>query len=1597
MSRLMKYYVDLFPFIRWGIVPSVPLYQRKLSNNRSGMNTFRFPGLLLGLGVCAITNGCGGGAVSGNGVGQQTPSTPVIASVSPAKAPAGSAALTLAVTGTGFLSTSVVEVNGLAEVTTYVDSTRLTATVPAIQVASGANLSVTVSNGSVGSGAGSLASLEIDNPAPTVTSVAPTTLLTGSASPTVTVTGTGFVPATVVNVNGSARPTSFISETQVSAALTPADVASGATLTITVVNGAPGGGTAPPATVMVATPNGAPVITAVFPATLVAGSGSQTIKLAGAGFMPGTVIQVNGTPRNSDYIGGTQMSASLSAADAATAGSLALTAVNPAPGGGTSAVFPLGINNPSVGTLQLVPSTVPQGITTPTTVTVTGSTFVPASAIQVNGSSRPTTYVDAHTLTFVATVSDEATPARLAVTVVNPPPGGGTSAAAFLAVGTQIPQILSIIPNPIYAGSPDTTIKITASGLTADSQVFWNGNPLTTDNSVLFSPPGYYLTAVVPAADIATPATASVTVSTPELGPSLSQPFAISIVNPPVPTLSSISPMAAPLNTATTVTVNGSGFTHSSTVDLNGTALSTTYVSDNQLTTQLPATSLAAPNVYNITVNTPAPAPGGGTSSSLQFTAYVSIPNNSMVYNPVNGLFYLSIPSAAGPPYGNSVASIDPLTGQLGVPIPVGSEPDQLALTSDGTALWVALNGASAVRKVDLVAGVAGMQFPVVQEQEGRAAAALAALPGAPNSVVVSTVNGNIGQALAIYDSGVIRGQPVQATIHTFNPWALLVDGSKSEIYAAGGDYEFSSLTNYNTYTYNASGLTLKASSTTTLPYAKQLLDEIEIVNGRLYTDLGQVADPETGAVLGNFYSSGTVVAQGSTTVDANLGLAFVLKSIEFGPLDQFQLQSFHLSDFTATSSPQITIYNPDTLPDYIYYGATGNRLTRWGADGLALRAPHGFISLRASMVQDLSSVNADLAVTLAASGPKTTGEATTYTATLTNQGPAAASSVVLTALIPATGVLSSVSAPSGSCSTTGTVICNLGGLRNGASATVVFKVLEVSAGDSAMAVQVTASENDPATANNQATSIVTTTGSPYYLVPTLTAVTPVAIVSGSSDTQITLSGNNFSSGSVVFLNGTALATSFNSTTELTATVPAANLTRLGWAALSVANPAPGGGTSAAIPLSVFSVLALGANHIVYDPYSRQIMASVGKGTSAVAGNSIAAIQPDTASVGTPVPIGGTPTNLAISSDGQILYALLPSASIGAIARFNMLTQQPDFTASNFQATGYDVGLRYIATQPGTENTIAVDEGEYSGSSIVDFDPATKTATRRGASSGTYTGTCQAFPNASTLYTIDLYSSPTALSVYSVTSTGLVNESSYFHNTTILQDINCIKVNGDLLVNESGGVSNTSTIPINQVGKFEGVVPRQNYGASVTDFAPDASLGLAWFLTTPLQSGPAPVNDDITAFSTQTFMPVSVLTLPFGTYEGPTEFVGVDVVRWGQDGLAVLSGNGNLYLMRGAAVVPQLLQTASAPTLTASSASSIPHGSGNILLTLTGTNFLPGVAVTWNGSYRTTTVVDSAHITVALPASDLANIGTASVMATNPGSAGSNSLTISLN
>src|SRR5690242_4163224 len=83
------------------------------------------------------------------------------------------------------------------------------------------------------------------------------------------------------------------------------------------------------------------------------------------------------------------------------------------------------------------------------------------------------------------------------------------------------------------------------------------------------------------------------------------------------------------------------------------------------------------------------------------------------------------------------------------------------------------------------------------------------------------------------------------------------------------------------------------------------------------------------------------------------------------------------------------------------------------------------------------------------------------------------------------------------------------------------------------------------------------------------------------------------------------------------------------------------------------------------------------------------------------------------------------------------------------------------------------------------------------------------------------------------------------------------------------------------------------------------------------------------------------------------------------------------------------------PTLTALSPNSAAPGGPGFTLTATGSNFVAGSIVTWNGDNRPTTFVSATQLTAAIPASDIASAGQASVAVRND-AAVSNALTFSI-
>src|SRR5439155_23832867 len=100
----------------------------------------------------------------------------------------------------------------------------------------------TVFSPTPGGGTSVALTFTINAPVPTLSTLAPSSAAAGGTDFTLTVTGTNFVGTSEVRWNGTARTTTFVSGTQLTAAIPAADIAAVGTTQVTVVTPAPGGG-----------------------------------------------------------------------------------------------------------------------------------------------------------------------------------------------------------------------------------------------------------------------------------------------------------------------------------------------------------------------------------------------------------------------------------------------------------------------------------------------------------------------------------------------------------------------------------------------------------------------------------------------------------------------------------------------------------------------------------------------------------------------------------------------------------------------------------------------------------------------------------------------------------------------------------------------------------------------------------------------------------------------------------------------------------------------------------------------------------------------------------------------------------------------------------------------------------------------------------------------------------------------------------------------------------------------------------------------------------------------------------------------------------
>jgi len=385
-----------------------------------------------GTATVTVTNPAPGGGTSGNlSFTISAVSGPTLTSIAPATATVSRAAFTLTLTGTGFVTGAAVNFGSNPAITPSVTSTQIVATIPAVDIATAGTVNVTVTN-PAGGGTSNVQTFTINSPSPTVISLSPASATAGGAAFTLTVNGTGFVSPSVVKFNGAAQTTTFISTTQLTAAITAADIATAGTATVAVTNPS-SGGTSSAASFTINNP--APTVSSLSPSTAVAGSAAFTLTLNGAGFVNGSSVQFNGTSRATTFVSTSQITAAILASDIATAGTANVTATNPVPTVGQSGpqVFTITSTNNPVPTIASLDATHIAGGTA-FTLTVDGANLEAKSVVNFNGKPQATTFVNATKLSATIPASDVAIAGNMNITVTNPAPGGGTSAASPFTV-----------------------------------------------------------------------------------------------------------------------------------------------------------------------------------------------------------------------------------------------------------------------------------------------------------------------------------------------------------------------------------------------------------------------------------------------------------------------------------------------------------------------------------------------------------------------------------------------------------------------------------------------------------------------------------------------------------------------------------------------------------------------------------------------------------------------------------------------------------------------------------------------------------------------------------------------------------------------------------------------------------------------------------------------------------------------------------------------------------------------------------------------------------------------------------------------------------
>ena len=313
-------------------------------------------------------------------------------------------------------------------------------------------------------------------------------------------------------------------------------------------------------------------------------------------------------------------------------------------------------------------------------------------------------------------------------------------------------------------------------------------------------------------------------------------------------------------------------------------------------------------------------------------------------------------------------------------------------------------------------------------------------------------------------------------------------------------------------------------------------------------------------------------------------------------------------------------------------------------------------------------------------------------------------------------------------------------------------------------------------------------------------------------------------------------------------------------------------------------LLSLKANALVYDPRSRHLFASTPSSVGAQ-GNSIVTIDPVTASILGVTFIGSEPTRLALSRDGQFLYTNLRGAN--AVRRFDIATATagPQFSlGTDTNGTPYNaVDLQVLPSSPHAVIVSAVSSlNAYTGPVAVYDDGVARPGDHRGLLQypSYYGGASLLLASNSDTLVFAIDSQSTSLVEFCVNARGVQFAAS---QTGFASSVSQLAYASPNVYSASGSIWNAATRSF--VGTLN-IPPNTAPGAGV---AVDAPANRAYLLAASYYT------PGITAFDATHFTPTGSI----GTPPLPANTNGAaQLVRWGRYGLAYLTNDGQIVLVR---------------------------------------------------------------------------------------------------